>query len=85
MKILATVGAFALGLLSEDVVWIFSNLIGKPIEEEAMGCLCSGIFALLLLLLLERLKVFTKRASIPASGCWNLILLFLGSVFWQRL
>ena len=81
MKILATVGAFALGLLSEDVVWIFSNLIGKPIEEEAMGCLCSGIFALLLLLLLERLKVFTKRASIPASGCWNLILLFLGSVF----
>lgn len=81
MKILATVGAFALGLLSEDVVWIFSNLIGKPIEEEAMGCLCSGIFALLLLLLLERLKVFTKRASIPASGCGNLILLFLGSVF----
>lgn len=81
MKILATVGAFALGLISEDVVWIFSNLIGKPIEEEAMGCLCSGIFALLLLLLLERLKVFTKRASIPASGCWNLILLFLGSVF----
>ena len=80
MKILATVGAFALGLISEDVVWIFSNLIGKPIEE-AMGCLCSGIFALLLLLLLERLKVFTKRASIPASGCWNLILLFLGSVF----
>ena len=77
MKILATVGAFALGLISEDVVWIFSNLIGKPIEEEAMGCLCSGIFALLLLLLLERLKVFTKRASIPASGCWNLILLFL--------
>ena len=47
MKILATVGAFALGLISEDVVWIFSNLIGKPIEEEAMGCLCSGIFALL--------------------------------------
>ena len=40
MKILATVGAFALGLISEDVVWIFSNLIGKPIEEEAMGCLC---------------------------------------------
>ena len=37
MKILATVGAFALGLISEDVVWIFSNLIGKPIEEEAMG------------------------------------------------
>ena len=32
-------------------------------------------------LLLERLKVFTKRASIPASGCRNLILLFLGSVF----
>ena len=69
MKILATVGAFALGLISEDVVWIFSNLIGKPIDEEAMGCLCSGIFALLLLLLLERLIVFTKRASIPASGC----------------
>lgn len=37
MKILATVGAFALGLISEDVVWIFSNLIGKPMKKKLWG------------------------------------------------
>ena len=63
MKILATVGAFALGLLSEDVVWIFSNLIGKPIEEEAMGCLCSGNICVTFTLLLESIKSFYKESK----------------------
>lgn len=80
MKVLAAVGALALGIISEDIVWIFSNIIGKPIEEEALGCLCAGIFQLFLLLLIERTRVFVKRAIIPASACWNMVLLFVGSI-----
>lgn len=80
IKALATIGALALGVVSEDVVWILSNFLGKPIEYEAMGCLCSSILILLLILLLERLKVSATKTVIPASACWNMVLLFFGSI-----
>ena len=55
IKVVAVTSSIVMGIIVENIVWMFSNTINKPIVNEALGCLCSGILEMLIVILIEKL------------------------------
>ncbi len=69
-----------MGIIVENIVWMFFNTINKPIVNEALGCLCSGILEMLIVILIEKLLSLEHYTVIPIYGYINIILLSVASV-----
>ncbi len=80
IKVVAVTSSIVMGIIVENIVWMFSNTINKPIVNEALGCLCSGILEMLIVILIEKLLSLEHYTVIPIYGYINIILLSVASV-----
>lgn len=79
-KVLAVISAMGMGIIVENMVWIFSNVLGAPVENASLGCLYSGVLELFIVVLIEKLLSFDKYAVLPVSGCLSIGILSIGSM-----
>lgn len=79
-RIVAVIAAIGLGIIVENIIWIFSYLIGKPIQNEAIGCLSSGILELFIVVLIEKILSYDRYVILPISGYISITVLSVGSV-----
>ena len=79
-KALAVISAMGMGIIVENMVWIFSNVLETPLENAALGCLYSGVLELFIVMLIEKLLSFDRYAVLPVGGYFSIGILSVGSV-----
>ena len=79
-KVLAVLAILGTVIVLEDIVWIVSSMVGSPVENAALGCLCSGIMLLFLVVLIEKLLSLDRYAVLPLSGYASISILSVGSM-----
>ncbi len=79
-KVLAVLAILGTVIVLEDIVWIVSSMVGSPVENAALGCLCSGIMLLFLVVLIEKLLSLDRYAVLPLSGYASISILSIGSM-----
>ena len=79
-RMVAVIAAIGLGIIVENIVWIFFYLIGHPIQNEAVGCLSSGILELFIVILIEKILSYDRYVILPISGYISITALSVGSV-----
>lgn len=79
-KVLAVLAMMGTAVVLEDIVWIISSVMGNPVENAALGCLCSGILELFLIVLIEKLLSLDRYAVLPFSGYVSISILSIGSM-----
>lgn len=79
-KVLAVLAAMGMGIIVENLVWILRNVPGDPAENAALGCLCSGVLELFIVVLIEKLLSFDRYAVLPVGGYISIGILSAGSV-----
>ena len=79
-KALAVLVMMGTGIVLEDIVWIVSSVLGNPVENAALGCLCSGILLLFLIVLIEKLLSLDRYAVLPLNGYVSVSILSVGSI-----
>lgn len=79
-KALAVLAMLGTGIVLEDIVWIVSSMFGNPVESAVLGCLCSGILELFLVVLIEKLLSLDRYAVLPLSGYVSISILSIGSM-----
>ncbi len=79
-KVLAVLAMMGTGIILEDIVWVIISMMGDPVENVALGCLCAGVLMLFLVVLIEKLLSLDRYAVLPFSGYVSISILSIGSV-----
>lgn len=79
-KIVSVVSAIALGMVSENIVWILFGRLSVFQINAALGSLFSSFLNMLLILLLERCFKTKKAEHISSKSYFNIIVIIVGSI-----
>lgn len=79
-KILAVVSAMALGMASENIIWIVFGELSTFQINAALGSLFSACFELLIVIVLERCFKINKKDIISLRSYFNIIIVIAGSI-----
>lgn len=79
-KIVSVVSAIALGMVSENIVWILFGKLSVFQINAALGSLFSSFLNMLLILLLERCFKIKKAEHISSKSYFNIIVIIIGSI-----
>lgn len=79
-KILAVVSAMALGMASENIIWIVFGELSTFQINAALGSLFSECFELLIVIVLERCFKINKKDIISLRSYFNIIIVIAGSI-----
>lgn len=79
-KIVSVVSAIALGMVSENIIWILFGELSTFQINAALGSLFSSFLNMLLILILERCFKINKTAHISSNSYFNIIVMIAGSI-----
>lgn len=79
-KIIASVSAIALGMASENIIWILFGELSVFQINAALGSLLSSCFELTLVLILERFSKISKKDNISPRSYVNIFVIIAGSI-----
>lgn len=79
-KMISVISAMALGMVSENIIWILFGHLSGLRDNAALGSLFSSCFNMVLILILERFFEVKKTKYISKSSYFNIAVIIFGSI-----
>ncbi len=79
-KIVAVFSATALGMVSENIIWILFGETSAFQVNAALGSLFSSFLNMIIILILERFFDINKSKHLSAGSYLNIFIIILGSI-----